>query len=141
MGHSATVTIDGAFAIMAIINLVFIFDSYSDFRQDYYKEYIYFAIWGIACLAPIVNNVLELFNKINFLKLVIFVLSGMWIWGWVIICSDSWSGIRADYKPLSDLLISFQIISIFLGYSTHTVAESGDNNDNSVISVLDGYSV
>ena len=134
MESGISVSIDGAFLIMAIINLVFIFDSFNDFRRDYYKEYVYFAIWGFACLAPIVNEWIVLFNKVNFLKLVGLVLSGMWIWGWIIMCSDAWDGIRSDYKPLSDLLISFQIISLFLCYGTYkaTDGSSGTSTTNEV---------
>ena len=133
MGFNVSVSIHGVFVVMAIINLVFVFDSYTSFRRDYYKEWIYFVIWGIACLIPIVNEYLELFNKLNLLKLVGTVLLGMWIWGWVIMCGDNWTGIREDYRPLSSLLISFQIISIFLGYGSYKATnENGTTTEHEV---------
>lgn len=123
---SVSVSVAGAFLVMAIIDLVFLFDSYSDFRHDYYKEWIYFVIWGITCLVPIANEILDIFNKINLFKLVGIVLFGMWIWGWIIMCSDNWSGIRKDYRPLSNLLISFQIISIFEAYGTYKIIDEDE---------------
>jgi len=59
--------------------------------------------------------------------LINMVLGGMWIWGWIILSNDG-SDLKNDYKPMWDLLLSFQIIYIFIGGASVYVAQKDDNN-------------
>ena len=114
-GHSSHLTMVSAslpHVVMGIIGYVFLFSTYPNVKEDYFKIWLYVLIWSSAGFVPLVNEALTRVSTVHLHRVLVLVWIATWVWGWVIIDEDSWSQFRTDYRLLSDLIWSFQIITI-----------------------------
>lgn len=108
------------YAVLGIINYVFIFSSYTSFRDHFFYPWLYFVIWGVTAMIPFANVMFDILAEKFVLSIVTAVLTAMWIWGWIIIYNN-WPSLWESYLPLARLLLSFQVIHFVMSYYTYSV--------------------
>jgi hypothetical protein len=118
-------TVDGVFAILGIIGIVYMLSSYPDLRTDPNVEdypWYYIMTWSGASLLPIANEILCQNNCIR-VRINLFAnlcLFGTWIWGWIIMSNcDTWNYISDEYENVRKLMLAYQIFYVFFGTFIH----------------------
>jgi hypothetical protein len=132
-----SIIIDIGFVIMAIINYVFIFHNYwPNFYHTNFSDWLYFVFWGGIYFVPIINEITTIFETIALYNLISLVSFATWIWGWIIIGSNSWAGIWLNYRDLANLLIAYQIIWIFFNINIQIVKKRSNKLSDASINVF-----
>jgi hypothetical protein len=91
--------------------------NHTNFRNNHFGTWLYFVVWNFAYIIPFLNIFFEIFDNIILMNLIAFVSCLIWVFGWIIMINSSWIDICSNYRPIANMLIAYQIIWIFLGYS------------------------